>query len=167
MAKSKKSSSTTQQSAAPAAAEPKQVAESAPAAAPEPKGGKGKKPPKKAEKTVAAKPAAPAPPMIDTNLAAAAAASMVAHRDLLGGAAQSNAPADADARPAATQTSSAFKQLKQGLNKPSGGVGSLLGTPPGQKKSNSSFGPSRQNFRNQTFGADVNRSGVPRRTSGG
>ena len=109
---------------------------------------------------------APLVPAIDTNLAAAAAASMVANRATLsGGGAAGQEPANPNAP---KQESSTFKQLKQGLNKPAaaGGIGNLLGAPPGQKKSNLPFGGQQQNFRNQTFGADVNRSGVPRRTSG-
>jgi hypothetical protein len=62
---------------------------------------------------------------------------------------------------------SAFKQLKQNLNKPqSGGLNSVLGGPVGGKKGNTPFGGQQQVARNQTFGADVNRSGVPRRTGG-
>jgi hypothetical protein len=58
--------------------------------------------------------------------------------------------------------------MKAGLNKPTAaGTGGLLGNLPGYKKSNSSFGPGNQVGRNQTFGADVNRTGVPRRTGGG
>jgi hypothetical protein len=41
------------------------------------------------------------------------------------------------------------------------------GAPQGQKKSSAQpFGHKQQVGRNQTFGADVTRSGVPRRTSG-
>ncbi len=116
----------------------------------------------------AAKPAPPRAPIIDTNLAAAAAASMVVHRDIAASAAPAapatgSAPAQSEAP---RQESASFKQLKQGLSKPAGSVGNLLGTPPGQKKSNLPFGGQKQSFRNQTFGADVNRTGVPRRTGG-
>ena len=90
---------------------------------------------------------------------------MLVHRDLRGGAAPAATAPAAGAGPQ-RQESATFKQLKQGLNKPAGGVGSLLGAPAGQKKSNLPFAGPRQNFRNQTFGADVNRSGVPRRTGG-
>jgi hypothetical protein len=123
----------------------------------------GKAAPKQAQK-----PARPPAPIIDTNLAAAAAANMVVHRDI----ATNTAPAApttgaAPAQPEAARPESAsFKQLKQGLSKPAGSVGNLLGTPPGQKKSNLPFGGQKQSFRNQTFGADVNRTGVPRRTGG-
>jgi hypothetical protein len=114
------------------------------------------------------KAAPPRAPIIDTNLAAAAAASMVVHRDIattVAPAAPASGTAPAQPEPP-RQESASFKQLKQGLNKPAGSVGNLLGTPPGQKKSNLPFGGQKQSFRNQTFGADVNRSGVPRRTGG-
>jgi hypothetical protein len=116
----------------------------------------------------APKPAPPRAPIIDTNLAAAAAASMVVHRDIAASATPA-APATGGALAQSEpprQESASFKQLKQGLSKPAGSVGNLLGTPPGQKKSNLPFGGQKQSFRNQTFGADVNRTGVPRRTGG-
>jgi hypothetical protein len=119
---------------------------------------------KPAEKP-AQKPATAGAPIIDTRLAAAAAASMVAHRDPSAGGAPANGAAS-DQSDSGRQESASFKQLKQGLNKPAASVGNLLGTPPGQKKSNLPFGGPKQSFRNQTFGADVNRSGVPRRTGG-
>ena len=64
--------------------------------------------------------------------------------------------------------SSTFKQLKAGLNKPaSQGLGEILGTSNQSKKGNTGFGGGNQQIgRNQTFGADVNRAGVPRRTGG-
>ena len=65
--------------------------------------------------------------------------------------------------------SSMFKQMKAGLNKPaSSAMGGLLDKSGGplQKKPNQPFG-GKQVGHNQTFGADVTRSGVPRRTSGG
>jgi len=122
----------------------------------------------KAAPKPAPKPAPVQAPIIDTNLAAAAAASMVAHRDIVAGAAPA-APATRtapDQPQPQRQESASFKQLKQGLNKPAASVGNLLGTPPGQKKSNLPFAGQKQSFRNQTFGADVNRTGVPRRTGG-
>jgi len=93
---------------------------------------------------------------------------MVVHRDVATGAAPaSSATGAAPAQPgAARQESASFKQLKEGLNKPASSVGNLLGAPAGQKKSNLPFGGQKQSFRNQTFGADVNRTGVPRRTGG-
>jgi hypothetical protein len=118
----------------------------------------------KAKKT-AAKPAAPSQPLIDTNAAAAAAARMVA-----GGI--SGAGTDPLA-PKATE-SSTFRQIKAGFQKPGapggaaggGGLGNLGGA--GKKLGNLPVGnQGKQVGRNQTFGADVNRSSVPRRTGGG
>jgi hypothetical protein len=112
-------------------------------------------------------------PLIDTSLAAETAAKFVVNRALLGNAASrvtaGAAPAQSDA-PAADEKpeSSAFKQLKAGLNKPSvQGPGGILGGAGQNKKGNMPFaGGNQQVGRNQTFGADVNRSGVPRRTGG-
>lgn len=93
-------------------------------------------------------------PMIDTSLAAAAAARMVANRDLL------NATGP-------KKESGSFKQLKENLNKPAvTGPASFLQNTAPPKKSNLPFGGRNQVGHNQTFGADVNRSGVPRRTGG-
>jgi len=62
-----------------------------------------------------------------------------------------------------------IEQLKSDLNKQSGGagVGNLLdkSAGPGAKRPNLPFG-GQQRGHNQTFGADVNRAGVPRRTGG-
>ncbi len=103
-------------------------------------------------------------PHVDTNLAAEAAAKMIAQRAI-------EPPADAGAGAAPDPTrreSSAFKQMKQGLSKPgSQGLGNLLGNSQNQKKSHVPFGGGPQVRRNQTFGADVSRSSVPRRTGGG
>ena len=104
-------------------------------------------------------PAAPAGmPLIDTSLAAEAAAKMVAHRDKL----LNTAPAEGEKR-----ESAAFKQLKQSVNKPAaqGPAGLLHSTAP-NKNFNLPMGNRKQVGHNQTFGADVNRSGVPRRTGG-
>lgn len=114
---------------------------------------------KKGTKSVpAAKPAAPSGPQIDTSLAAAAAAAVVGS----GGIRQpgsSNLPAQKE--------SNSFRQLKESLNKPaSGTLGGILQTPQNQKKSNLPYGGGKQVGRNQTFGADINRAGVPRRTGG-
>lgn len=99
-------------------------------------------------------PAASGSPMIDTSLAAAAAAKMVANRDLLNTA-------------GAKRESGSFKQMKESLSKPaSTGPASFLHSTAPQKKSNLPFGGRNQVGHNQTFGADVNRSGVPRRTGG-
>ena len=46
-------------------------------------------------------------------------------------------------------------------------LGGTFGNIAGQKKSNLPMGGGKQVGRNQTFGADVNRAGVPRRTGGG
>jgi hypothetical protein len=60
--------------------------------------------------------------------------------------------------------------MKQGLTKPASATMSNLldkAGGPEQKKSHLPTHASQQVGRNQTFGADVNRSGVPRRTGGG
>jgi hypothetical protein len=118
--------------------------------------------PKKAGKPAAGGGGKPLVPLIDTGLAAQTAAAMVAHR-VAGGAAS-----------APSQESSTFKNLKESLSKPTaGGLGGILGTGSGQKKFPQQFGGGKQGGpgaaggRNQTFGADVNRAGVPRRTGGG
>jgi hypothetical protein len=99
-------------------------------------------------------PASEGAPMIDTSLAAAAAAKMVANRDLL----SSTSP---------KRESNSFKQMKESLNKPAvTGPASFLHSTAPQKKSNLPLGGRNQVGHNQTFGADVNRSGVPRRTGG-
>jgi len=112
------------------------------------------------KKKAATKPAAGAgdAPTIDTNLAAEAAAKLVAAKVGTGG---SNAPA---------KESSSFKNLKQSVSNPaSTTMANLLDSHAlgGSKKSNQPFGGGKQVGRNQTFGADVNRTGVPRRTGGG
>jgi hypothetical protein len=94
--------------------------------------------------------------VIDTNAAANAAAALVGAKV---------APATGGNQP--KKESAAFKQLKAGLNKPSAGaLGGAFATPKNQKKSNQPFGGGKQVGHNQTFGADVTRSGVPRRTAG-
>ena len=114
-------------------------------------------------------------PLIDTSLAAAAAANFVMNRALLGNStpapvAQETTGQESaeEPKPEEKRESSAFKQLKAGLNKPMPqGVGGLLGGTPSNKKGNTGFGGgNQQTGRNQTFGADVNRAGVPRRTGG-
>jgi hypothetical protein len=101
-----------------------------------------------------------AAPLIDTNLAASAAAAMILNR-------AGTAPA-ASGQPVAKKESSSFKNLKDSLNKPaSQTLGGTFGNIAGQKKSNLPMGGGKQVGRNQTFGADVNRAGVPRRTGGG
>ena len=94
-------------------------------------------------------------PLIDTSQAAQAAAKMVANRDLLKNASTEKSE------------SSSFKNFKQSVNKPQAqGPGGVLHNVPGPKRSNLPFGGRNQVGHNQTFGADVNRSGVPRRTGG-
>jgi hypothetical protein len=116
-----------------------------------------------AAKKQASSGAAPQAPMIDTNLAASAAAAMILNR-----AATSGAAPNASGQPAAKKESSSFKNLKDSLNKPaSQSLGGTFGNIAGQKKSNLPLGGGKQVGRNQTFGADVNRAGVPRRTGGG
>ena len=112
----------------------------------------GKKPAAKAA------PVAPAVPLIDTNLAASTAAKMVANKKDERAAASSPGSGE----------SAAFKQMKENLHKPVGGTTpSFLQNGPQGKKFNPSV-PNRnqQVGHNQTFGADVNRTGVPRRTGG-
>jgi hypothetical protein len=93
-------------------------------------------------------------PLIDTNLAANAAAAFVGNK------LSRNNPSGAK------QESAGFKNLKQKLAKPSQGLGSILDTTNQNKKPNLPFGGGKQVAHNQTFGADVNRAGVPRRTPG-
>ena len=138
MAKAKKSASTEK----PAANEP-----AAPKKVP------ARKPPAKAKS--AAPPAGV--PLIDTSLAAQTAAKLVKNREML----ESRKSAGGQ------QESSSFKQLKESVNKPAlHGPASFLQNTAPQKKSNQPFGGLNQVGRNQTFGADVNRTGVPRRTGG-
>jgi hypothetical protein len=100
----------------------------------------------------------PAKPLIDTSLAASTAARMIAARNAsAGNAASAEKPHE----------SGTFKQLKEGLAKPSPALGGSLGPIAGQNKSNLPHTFAKQVGRNQTFGADVNRAGVPRRTGGG
>jgi hypothetical protein len=151
--------------AAPAAAVKKAPAKKEAAAESKPTAVAAKKP------VASKKPAAgaggkPLVPLIDTGLAAQTAAAMVAHRGAGG-----TAPAGGASTP--SQESSTFKNLKESLSKPTaGGLGGILGTGSGQKKFPQQFGGGKPSGpasggRNQTFGADVNRAGVPRRTGGG
>lgn len=114
----------------------------------------GKKPAaaKKASKPTAA--TTSSVPQIDTSLAAQSAANMIANRDLR------------SATVGEKRETGSFKQLKANLNKPAGGPASFLQSTAPQKKSNLPFGGRKQVGHNQTFGADVNRTGVPRRTGG-
>jgi hypothetical protein len=114
--------------------------------------------PKAAEAKKSAKPSKPVSttsPMIDTSLAAQAAAQMLA--------AGLNRPA-ASSTP--KQESAMFKQLKAGLNKPhTATVSNLLEKSHGPEPTKI-HPQQKQVGKNQTFGADVTRSGVPRRTPG-
>jgi len=68
-----------------------------------------------------------------------------------------------------TVESSGFRNLKESLAKPHAqAIGGLLDklTPTGQKRSGLPFGASKQVGHNQTFGADVSRRSIPRRTNG-
>lgn len=94
-------------------------------------------------------------PAINTSAAAAAAAALVGNRISLGGS-----PSTPRAE------TSTFKQMKENLNKHTAGVADLLPSAGTQKKSGSPFEQNKQTGKNQTFGADVNRTGVPRRTGG-
>jgi hypothetical protein len=131
--------------------------------------------PKKSGKPDTGSAGAPQAPLIDTGLAAAAAAAMVANLGAARlGAGQPQGTATPSApSPSQRQESSTFRNLKEGLNKPAGGgLGNILGPGGGQRKLNQGFGGQKPSVpgaagRNQTFGADVNRSGVPRRTGGG
>ena len=104
-----------------------------------------------------AAPAAPAVPMIDTNLAASTAAKLIARKDERGAAASSG-----------SGESAAFKQLKENMHRPVGGTvpSFLQDVAPSKKFNNSVPNRNKQVGHNQTFGADVNRTGVPRRTGG-
>ncbi len=119
---------------------------------------KAAKPQGNSKKSSESKPASAAPAAhgIDPAKSAASAAAMVAHKV-------------SNATPAAGPKveSSGFKNLKESLAKPQA-LGGLLDklTPTGQKKSNLPFAASKQVGHNQTFGADVSRRSVPRRTGG-
>ncbi len=106
---------------------------------------------------------APQTPQIDTNLAASNAAAMIGNRAVTGGG-----NTQGNANQPAKKESASFKNLKDSLSKPaSQGLGGSFGNIGAQKKSGQNFGGGKQVGRNQTFGADVNRTGVPRRTGGG
>jgi hypothetical protein len=115
--------------------------------------------PQPKKKTDRKAPAAPAgSPLIDPLQSAATAAAMVGHK--------------ISSSPTAGGTpteSSGFRNLKESLSKPHAQtMGSVLDklTPAGQKKSGLPFGAGKQVGHNQTFGADVSRRNVPRRTNG-
>jgi len=98
-------------------------------------------------------------PMIDTSFAASAAAKMLA--------AGSNKSAPTPNASATKPESAMFKNLKAGLNKPSSSaMSNLLEKSHGPQTTKSHTGFNKQVGHNQTYGADVTRSGVPRRTPG-
>lgn len=117
---------------------------------------KKQSPAKQSTTTKPAKPSAPSGmPMIDTDLAAQAAAAMLLHRNKGG--------ADSESK------GSLIEQLKADLNKPAAAtVSNILNksTPEGAKKPSPLPFGRKQVGHNQTFGGDLTRSGVPRRTSG-
>jgi hypothetical protein len=96
---------------------------------------------------------------VDTNLAAEAAAKRV-----VAGLGPSKGAADAP-----MAQSASFKHMKESLSKPGAGLTSILDKTSGhiQRQPNTPFHGGKQTGRNQVFGADVNRTGVPRRTGGG
>lgn len=105
------------------------------------------------------KPAAPtAAGVIDTDLAAQSAARM-----LLARAAGGHAPATTP-----HAESSTFKHLKEQISKPKGALNNLLQSTGGQSAVPGSHLPHSRGpaGRGQTHGADVSRTGVPRRTNG-
>jgi len=115
-----------------------------------------------AKKSAAKQPASQsADPMVDTTLAAQNAAKHLVAGLPRKSAAPSGTP---------NKTESAmFKNLKENLSKPHlTGLNGILdkSAPSDQKRSNLPFGGGKQVGHNQTFGADVTRSGVPRRTPG-
>ncbi len=116
----------------------------------------------KAQSTAQAPP--PPPPLIDTAKAAQTAAAMIASgKSSMATAGTASTPDGSKAE------SSAFRQLKESMNKPhSAALGSVLDKTAmsGQKKSAAPFPGGKQVGHNQTFGADVSRRSVPRRTGG-
>jgi len=115
---------------------------------------------KPAKKTTAKKAAAPSAPMgvplIDTGAAAAAAASLIRHK-----VSTDNAGASGK------KPSASFQQLKNSLNKPASAVvGGILGEAQAKKNQAGHGEFAKQVGHNQTFSADVTRTGVPRRTPG-
>ena len=123
-----------------------------------------KKPATPGAPKAAPKPAAA--PAIDTSLAANAAAAMIGNK--AAGAGTAPAGAGGQTQPPQKKESAAFKQLKAGLNKPAGGaLGGAFGVGAKQpKKTAQNYGGGKQVGHNQTFGSDVNRASVPRRTPG-
>jgi len=100
-----------------------------------------------------------AAPLVDTNLAAEAAARRVK---------AGFGPARTTSNLPVTETAS-FKHMKESLSKPTAGLEGILDktSGPAQRQPTTPFHGGKQTGRNQVFGADVNRTGVPRRTGGG
>jgi hypothetical protein len=98
-------------------------------------------------------------PLVDTNLAAEAAARRVK---------AGFGPARTSSNLPVTESAS-FRNMKDSLSKPTAGLAGILDktSGPAQRQSNTPFHGGKQTGRNQVFGADVNRAGVPRRTGGG
>ena len=117
--------------------------------------------PKIGSKSKAPKPvAAPEAPMVDTQLAAQNAARMLSAK--AAGYTPTQAGGD-------RKETSAFKQLKQSMTNPHAtGMGGLLDSTASaaSRKSAVPFRGGKQVGHNQTFGADVSRNSVPRRTGG-
>jgi hypothetical protein len=108
-------------------------------------------------KSPAAPAASGAAPMVDPSQSAAAAAALIGRKVTL--------PASA----AGQTESTGFRNLKDSLSKPhSQTIGNVLDklTPSNQKRSALPFAGPKQLGHNQTFGADVSRRNVPRRTNG-
>ena len=123
------------------------------------------KPTKSAKTTGSKKPATkPAPPvgesLVDTNLAAQSAA-----RQLVAGLKKAT-PSPQGTPQGAAPNSKLFEQIKSGQSNSSimGGVLDKSGS--NQNKSNVPFGGKNQKGHNQTFGANVSKTSVPRRTAG-
>jgi hypothetical protein len=117
-------------------------------------------PKKKAEKKSEAAPAAHAAhsPLINPSHSAAAAAALVGRKVT---------PTGNLSGPQTESTS--FRNLKDSMTKPhSQTIGNVLDkiAPSGQKRSAVPFAGSKQQGHNQTFGADVSRRNIPRRTNG-
>jgi len=102
-------------------------------------------------------PASPsAAPLIDPSHSTAAAAAMVGYK----------IPSPLATGP--KTESSTFRNLRESLTKPSQNIGGILDkiAPNTQKYSTGHAGGGKQVGHNQTFGADVARRNVPRRTNG-
>jgi hypothetical protein len=147
-AKAEEAAPAKQETKPAAAAAAKPIAAAKPPAAPKAPAPKAKKTDKPT--TLGVK------PVIDTTLVAQNAANLLANRSMLQGRAGGDKP-----------NSAGFRQMKEGLSKPSAPSIAFLNDSGSQKKSNQPFGNQKQVGHNQTFGADVNRAGVPRRTGGG